>query len=299
MLSTISRQIARSLNVQPKKLVRTPLFQLERSIVPSRLGQGRFYTAPAVKASDFEAKYAQKIQEIAKREGLTVEQLKQKIKDEAAKKLKAAQPKKVAPKVVTETTKKASAATIAAKSQLPYDSSAPTLDKLVKLELLENETPENIAKIWNAGHANKDCITAAIPSDVYDKLYKRSQEYPMFVVPMPREEGVEFMFLQFNFHQVNFTSLLEYKTKGSEARPFLTLTHFPELEKSKGIVLMKGEINDDPRMLDTANAQFLAFSLQQFYVTGSEDKLKLVEQFHKTPAEFDFQKLIKSVETLV
>jgi hypothetical protein len=51
--------------------------------------------------------------------------LKQKIKDEAAKKLKAAQPKKVQPKVVAETTKKASAATIAAKSQLPYDSSAP------------------------------------------------------------------------------------------------------------------------------------------------------------------------------
>ena len=49
----------------------------------------------------------------------------------------------------------------------------------MKLELLENETPENIAKIWNAGHANKDCITAVIPSDVYDKLYKRSQEYPM------------------------------------------------------------------------------------------------------------------------
>lgn len=54
-----------------------------------------------------------------------------------------------------------------------------TLDKLVKLDLLENETPENIAKIWNAGHANKDCITAVIPSDIYDKLYKRSQEYPM------------------------------------------------------------------------------------------------------------------------
>lgn len=116
---------------------------------------------------------------------------------------------------------------------------------------------------------------------------------------MPREEGVEFFFLQFNFHQVNFTSLLEYKTKGSEARPFLTLTHFTELEKSKGIVLMKGEINDDPRMLDTANAQFLTFALQQFYVTGSEDKLKLVEKFHKSPAEFNFQELIKSVETLV
>jgi ATP synthase F1 complex assembly factor 1 len=116
---------------------------------------------------------------------------------------------------------------------------------------------------------------------------------------MPREEGVEFFFLQFNFHQCNFTSLLEYKTKGSEARPFLTLTHFTELEKSKGIVLMKGEINDEPRMLDTANAQFLTFALQQFYVTGGEEKLKLVEKFHKSPAEFDFQELIDAVERVV
>lgn len=59
------------------------------------------------------------------REGITVDQLKQKIKEEAEKKFKAARPKKVEPKIVANTTKKASASTIAAKSQLPYDSSAP------------------------------------------------------------------------------------------------------------------------------------------------------------------------------
>ncbi|GAA5796770.1 ATP11 protein-domain-containing protein [Helicostylum pulchrum] len=296
MLSTISRQVARNLNTYQKKVASKPFVQLEKSFINLRLGQNRFYTAQ-VKAADFESKYADKIKEIAKREGLTVEELKQKIKDEAAKKMKAANPKKIDPKIAASTAKKASASTIAAKSQLPYDSSAPTLDKLVKLELFEKETPENIAQIWNAGHANKDCITAAIPSDIYEKLYERSQKYPMFVLPMPREQGVEFFFLQFSFHQVNFTSLLEYKTKGSEARPFLTLTHFPELQKSKGIVLMKGDINDDPRMLDTSNAQFLTFALQEFYVTGGEQKLKLVEKFHKSPAEFDFQELIDNAVT--
>lgn len=59
------------------------------------------------------------------REGITVDQLKQKIKDEAEKKLKASRPKKLQPKIIADTTKKASASTIAAKSQLPYDSSAP------------------------------------------------------------------------------------------------------------------------------------------------------------------------------
>lgn len=60
---------------------------------------------------------------------------------------------------------------------------------------------------------------------------------------------------------------------------------------------MKGDINDDPRMLDTGNAQFLTFALQEFYVTGGEKKLQLVEKFHKSPAEFDFQELIDNAVT--
>lgn len=39
--------------------------------------------------------------------------------------MKAAQPKKIEPKIAASTTTKASASTIAAKAQLPYDSSAP------------------------------------------------------------------------------------------------------------------------------------------------------------------------------
>ncbi|KAI8884648.1 ATP11-domain-containing protein, partial [Backusella circina FSU 941] len=270
-------------------------FQPERGFSPVRTVPARFLTG---NAAEFEAKYAEKIKAIAKKEGLTVEELKTKIKEEAAKKLEASRPKKPISKPVQKINKSAekTAAAITAKAQMPYDSSAPTLDKIVKLELFEKEDPETIAKIWNEGHSNQDCITAVIPSDVYDKLYKRSQKYPMFVVPMPRESGVEFFFLQFNFHQCNFTSLLEYKTKGSEARPFLTLTHFTELEKSKGIVLMKGEINDDPRMIDTSNAQFLAFALQQFYVNGTEQHKQMVQKFHEKPEEFDFQELIKAVE---
>ncbi|RCH97736.1 ATP synthase mitochondrial F1 complex assembly factor 1 [Rhizopus azygosporus] len=289
MLSRLT--FTRQLGVFSKRLV-SPTY----SSGLSKKGHVRFLNSN-VKPVDYDSKYAEKIKEAAKREGITVEELKKRIKEQAAKKAKEATPKKVEPKKTTKVQSKAAVTTEATK--LPFESSAPTLDKIVKLELFEKETPENIEKIWTAGHANKDCITAVIPSDIYDKLYKRSQDYPMFVVPMPREEGVEFYFLQFNFHQCYFTSLLEYKAKGTEARPFLTLTHFTELQKSKGLVLMKGDINDEPRMLDTSNAQFLAFALQQFYASGSEDKLKLVEKFHKSPGEFDFQELIKAVETLV
>ncbi|KAI8381189.1 ATP11 protein-domain-containing protein [Radiomyces spectabilis] len=246
---------------------------------------------------DYESKYADKLKKAAEKEGLTVEQLKARMAEEAAKKQKAAKPQPVKPKVTNSAEKVA--ATVTEKAKLPYDSSAPTLDKIVKLELLEKEDVDTIKKIWTEYHADKDCITAVIPSEMYDKLYKRSQDYPMFILPMPRETGVEFMFMQFNFHQCNFTSLLEYKAKGTEARPFLTITHFPELAKSKGIVLMKGDISDNPRMIDTQNAQFLAFALQQFYVTGGDAKLGLVEKFHKAPHTFDYQELINEVERII
>jgi ATP synthase F1 complex assembly factor 1 len=117
---------------------------------------------------------------------------------------------------------------------------------------------------------------------------------------MPRDTGLEFFFLQFQSHQCNFTSLLEYKTKGEKARPFLTITHYPELAEEKGIVLMKGDINDDPKkMLLGSNAQFLAFALQRFYSTDDPQKLKLVELFNTSPEEFDYQELIKEMESVV
>jgi hypothetical protein len=61
------------------------------------------------------------------REGLTVEELKKKIKDEAAKKLEASRPKKAVSKPVEKINKSAekAAAAITAKAQMPYDSSAP------------------------------------------------------------------------------------------------------------------------------------------------------------------------------
>jgi len=117
---------------------------------------------------------------------------------------------------------------------------------------------------------------------------------------MPRDTGLEFFFLQFQAHQCNITSLLEYKTKGEKARPFLTITHYPELADTKGIVLMRGEINDNPKkMISTANAQFLAFAVQQFYSTNNPTSVKLVETFNVSPEEFNYQDLIKEMENII
>jgi ATP synthase F1 complex assembly factor 1 len=102
--------------------------------------------------------------------------------------------------------------------------------------------------------------------------------------------------MQFAFHQVVFTSLLEYKTHGTNARPFLTLTHYPELIDSKGIVLMSASLLSDPRVLTIDQAQVLTFGLQQYYVSDHKDKLQLLQDFHKRPEQFSHQKLIELTE---
>ncbi|KAG0170087.1 ATP synthase mitochondrial F1 complex assembly factor 1 [Apophysomyces sp. BC1015] len=262
----------------------------------------------ATEATSFQqtvqAKYAEKLKKAADREGITVEELQVKVRERSVKRPSEAPKKKnIAPAAAASNASSPAVTKVAEKvtekAKQPYDSSAPTLDKIVKVELLEQHDVETITKIWTDYHADKDCITAVIPSETYNMLYKRSQQYPMFILPMPRETGVEFFLVQFSFHQCHFTTLLEYKTKGSESRPFLTISHFPELAKSKDIVLMKGEISDKPRMIDAQNAQFLAFALQQFYVTGGEKKLKLVEKFHLDPEQFDYQELIDEMEKVV
>ncbi|ORX57991.1 ATP11-domain-containing protein [Hesseltinella vesiculosa] len=299
MLSNLARRSVSHISICTTQTAKA---QLAKPCRPVGFNRSRFFASEVPlynrSAVDYESKYGDKLKQAAKKKGLTVEELKTKTFEEAKKRTQPAKAEKSAKKAPATSTEK-TAASIKAKAQQPYESSAPTLDKIVKLELFEKEERDSIEKIWTQYHADKDCITAVIPREIYDKLYKRSQDYPMFIVPMPRETGIEFFVMQFDFHQCHFTSLLEYKTKGSEARPFFTITHFPELSDSKGIVLMRGEISDEPRMIDTQNAQFLAFTLQQFYATGSDDKLNLVKQFHKAPQNFDYQALIHEVEKMV
>ncbi|KAK9762197.1 hypothetical protein K7432_012305 [Basidiobolus ranarum] len=253
----------------------------------------------------YEQKYADKLKRKAEKEGVkTVQELKEKVlkpvnvsrshfpkatttnATETSTDTSLLEPRKKSPSSPSEYTS----------NGLP--SHVKSLDKILKLDKVGAEDAETIGKIWTEYHASKDCLSAVIPAETYDKLFERSKKYPLFVLPVPREEGAEMYLLQFAYHQCYFTSLLEYKTHGENARPYLTLTHYTDLKDSKKIVLMHGDISDKPRILSPQDAQFLVYALQQFYVTGSERKMKLVENFHHDPSSFDVQELIHELEKL-
>ncbi|KAI8926404.1 ATP11 protein-domain-containing protein [Entophlyctis helioformis] len=184
-----------------------------------------------------------------------------------------------------------------AASALP--SYAKTLDQIVKVELLEKESPTSIADIWNKYHSAKTGLSASIDAAFYQKLHERGRQFPMFVLPLPRNEGYELFFMQFSGHQTYYTPLLEYKTNGAMARPSLVLTHYVDMAASKGIVLMVGELGDPSGgNLSILEAQNLVYQTQLFYSTGTKTQMDLVETFSNSPQTFSYEELIKAVETL-
>ncbi|KAI1315532.1 hypothetical protein EDD11_000672 [Mortierella claussenii] len=251
---------------------------------------------------DYTQKYAEKLKRKAQEEGVaTVEELKAKVlpaTQTAFKKIQSQDPK---PTTEKNTSPASSPSTVAGQQQpktgAASDSGTPSLDKIMKLELVKDLNAEDIGKIWIQKHIDQeDTISAVVPAETYKKMLARSKQYPLFLLPLSHGDGVEFYLLQFAFHQVIFTSLLEYKTHRENARPFLTLTHYPELIDSKGIVLMNGTISTEPRVLTVEQAQILTFGLQQYYVSDHKDKLQLLHDFHNKPDNFSHEKLIELTE---
>lgn len=62
-----------------------------------------------------------------------------------------------------------------------------------------------------------------------------------FLFPLPRKQGYEFVVVQFEGKEAHFTTLINYQAYKENAPECLTLIHYTELAKEKGIVLMVGE----------------------------------------------------------
>lgn len=62
-------------------------------------------------------------------------------------------------------------------SKLP--SYCKSLDQIVKLELLEKESPEKISEIWNSYHSGRDAVSASLDANIYSNLHEKGKQFPM------------------------------------------------------------------------------------------------------------------------
>ncbi|KAI9059633.1 ATP11-domain-containing protein [Trametes sanguinea] len=194
-----------------------------------------------------------------------------------------------------------------------------------------------------SGGTGRGFLCASLPVETYQKMVDVASKYPRFVIPVPREnaqveEGskepaYEFYLMEWGFHgappepvtsgdlfaqskpspnpqtsTILFTPLQEYKLRTSFATPYLVVTHYTDLAKTHGLVLLRGEITpsaaasspsageDGGRfMLSQQDAQLLAIHVQRFYLwnEGSEERAALLKAFHETPADFKWEELLK------
>ncbi|KAI0651463.1 ATP11-domain-containing protein [Trametes meyenii] len=314
---------------------------------------------------NYEEKYAEKLQQRAREQGKSVEDLRAELKEQEKqrrlqrlKEASSASSGASEPPLVTKSSPNAPSTTPKPPAAAARKDSSPVkpLSNIFNVDkiLQTPHTPEQISVLWRAYHGSRSggtgrgYLCAVLPVETYEKMLDVASKYPKFVIPVPREnaqvEGnsdepaYEFYLMEWGFHgpppepatssdlfaqhkpssnpqtsTILFTPLQEYKLRTSFATPYLVLTHYTDLAKSHGLVLLRGEITpsaatsspstgadaDGGRfMLSQQDAQLLAIHVQRFYLwnEGSEERATLLKTFHETPGEFKWEELLKHTD---
>jgi len=171
-----------------------------------------------------------------------------------------------------------------------------SLDKIMKVELLQDKSAEEITQIWTKYFSDQDKICAVIPTETYKLMYERFQEYNTFLFPVPRKEGYEFVMVQFQGDEAHFTTLINFQAHKENAPECLSIVHYTELSESKGIVLMVGEYDKDT--LSISEAKCLADQVEIYYGRPSEERQEVMRRFKYESAFFKHTELIDQLNTL-
>jgi hypothetical protein len=78
------------------------------------------------------------------------------------------------------------------------------------------------------------------------------------------------------------------------APPMLHLTHYPELAESKGVVLMRGDV--ELSKLTQVEAKVVSSLMHTYYLQN--DKYHMVSLFNKQPKEFNFEMRVADLKLM-
>lgn len=232
-----------------------------------------------LKENPYFGKYADKIADVQK---ISTDEFKHMLDEKIM-------PPKIKPRSISKDPEKLSAS-----KKVPKFGGQKNLNQIMKLESLENKSASEIESIWKEYHQSEDGLYGVLPKEAYEDMYSRLNEYPVFLFPLPRSEGYEFIMHQFQEHSCYFTSLINYQAFKENAPACLAITYFTELIEKKGIVLMRGEYDD--KAINIQEAQCLANQLQLYYGSKEEKKEKLLWTFNKQPETFRHMDLISNFE---
>lgn len=165
----------------------------------------------------------------------------------------------------------------------------------MKLELILMEEPDKIKALWFSYHNVKPGIVPSVLSDVeHDLLVKRNSTCPLNLYPIYRNSGFFLLLSQYqDANHVVFCNMEDYKRDPHSAMPWLVITMYTELHKSKKVVLLRGDITNKNLQKDEAIRILKLWKLM--YLDQSGEFFMHVQKLNQTPGEFDIERFLKAI----
>lgn len=206
------------------------------------------HTGPS---TPYESKYAEKLQQKAKEQGLELSELRTRAKEAArlqeVANIKSAQLSQERPQRLEKSPSELVRSKVSAGTSSARKDSSPVkaLESIINVPRLMStpHTAEQISALWTTYHASRTggtgrgFICASVPIKLYNKMLTIGKRYPMFVMPVPREGSLavspegqesavahEFYFLQWDFHAPPFPPSAAVPDPFSRAPPSNTST---------------------------------------------------------------------------
>ncbi|KAI1756658.1 ATP11 protein-domain-containing protein [Xylaria castorea] len=276
---------------------------------------------------ELKAAYADRIQDLRKKDGVSVPGLDALLADEEQPATHTQAQTQTQPQAQTQARQRPKPP-----SRSTSQGAVQPLSEILDLPKARGLPVEELSAVWRLRHASSaGSLCAVIPTSTYAALERTAREHPTFVLPVPREgQGAEIHFLQWVFDAVSgtstvlFTQLAEYKARGEWAQPHTSVTHYADYgdgrgssssrssssagnveglshEKNQGVVLMAGSLVEG-RGASVDDARWLVMLLQRFYgeegLGGDSAKRKLLAEFSKGDGNFSVEKLLAESEKL-
>lgn len=170
---------------------------------------------------------------------------------------------------------------------------AKPLNSIMDVERAQDKSPEDLASIWDDYHLGRGHIGVSMRAKLYRLLEQRAADCQYFVIPLWRGSGYTTMFSQVKMPYMVFTGLEDYKARGTQASPYLTVTHYTEFAESKDLVLVRGDVVFTSKLNDD-EAKWLLETTQSFYLNDA--RYRLVERFNKQTRDFEFKDVLRALD---
>ncbi|KAI1132112.1 ATP11 protein-domain-containing protein [Nemania abortiva] len=209
---------------------------------------------------ELKAAYADRIQDLKKKDSISVPGLNALLADEEpeAQKQKQKQKQKQPhspsqPQSQSQSHAQAQTQTQQTQSHTQTSRPAPSrstaqgavkpLSEILDLPKARELPAKELSEVWRLCHASSsNSLCAVIPTPTYQALERTARAHPAFVLPVPREgQGAEIHFLQWVFDAVSgtstvlFTQLAEFKARGEFAQPHTSVTHYADYGDASGL----------------------------------------------------------------